>query len=234
MRSEWRPVPYNELPLLVAHWNGHNDRTAPKWAKSKLSVLDVVNNHQNFTTLADIQETDDQFLLKITSANGLNFCTRLEIKMGLDPASGMPDNVVIYETTTDKSTGHKLMGTVLFPATHMSQVILSMDDLLTKEFPPLKDDKLLTDMVLFHTDFTEYSGHHHHITFQMRLMVVSVHGTKGIERMIRLKQMNTNKESIVQFPWVHLPRVLELWRGFQKDMRCQLNLARGETPVTSL
>ena len=226
-RNVWKPLPFRELPLSVTIWNGINDRTVPKWATLPLSVLDIVNNYQNFTTYADVTETDDQFLLKITSANGLNFETRLEIKAGLDQATMMPDIVIVYETSTDRASNYKTVGTAPFPASHLNSVILALENLMAMPLPPFQEDKYLTDMVLYKTDFTEFTGAK--ITFQMVLHVVSVTGTNGNERMIRLKQMDIKRDNIVQFPWTHLPRVLQLWKGFHNDAKTQVNLAKRES-----
>ena len=215
----WLPLPFHQLPTSLSLWDGKNVKTAPKWATRSNSILNVSNHVENFTTKLDVTSTEDHFLLKIASANGVNFETRLEIKMGLNQATMLPDIVVIYETSTDRMTGFKNVGTTPFPAFHLMQILLAMEDLMAKEFPPLTEDRNLTEMTLFKTDFTEFSGAK--ITFQMQLQVVSIVGMMGMERMVRLKQMDQSRDNIVQFPWIHLPRIQKLWWNFYEDSKMQ-------------
>ena len=217
---EWHPIPFPQLPTVCHFWDGQNLRSAPKWATKTNSILDVANNWENFTTKKDIVETDNQFLLKITSANGVNFDTRLEIKMGVNSATMMPETVVVYETSTDRMTGYKQIGTIPLPAFQLMSILLAMEDLMAKPFPPVSDDRFLTEMTLFSTDFIEYAGPR--ITFQLQLQLVSVTGTAGTERMVRLKLMESPRDNIVQFPWVHLPRIHRLWWSFHEDAKKQI------------
>ena len=183
-------------------------------------------SRQNWTLY---QLTEDHFLLKIASANGVNSETRLEIKMGLNQATMLPDVVVVYETSTDQMTGFKNVGTTPFPACHLMAIILAMEDLMAKEFPPMTDDRNLTEMSLFKTDFTEFSGAK--ISFQMQLQVVSIVGMMGMERMVHLKQMDQQRDNIVQFPWIHLPRIQKLWWNFYEDPKLQTIVSQNNSEI---
>ena len=217
IHQKWLPVPYSHLPDTVMIWDGKNHKQAPYWANKKCSVVEAVNS-TNYTTKSDVDQTEDLYLTKTTLANGVNFDTRLEIKMGLEAGTQFPDVVIIHETSTDKMTGLKRHDTVPFPARLLGSVMLAMQDLLLMELPPMVDDKLLTEMSLWSTDFTEFEGSH--VTFKLQLQIVHIHGMSGTERMVRLKHIDLS-ENIIQFPWLQLPRIHRLWWNFYEDAKTQ-------------
>ena len=215
----WTPVPFARLPESMMYWDGKNSRTAPNWAAKDISALEVVNR-ESWTTKTDILETEDHFLLKITPAHGVNFDTRVEIKMGLQTDTNLPEAVSIFETSIDRMTSFKYVSSITFSHNHLLSMLLALQDLMTQKFTPLLEDKLRTDMTLWKTNFTEYDGAH--VRFDMQLQLLSIHGTTGTERMVRLQRMDTGASKFqIQFPWLHLPRIHKLWWGFYEDAKKQ-------------
>ena len=176
-------------------------------------------NHKSWTTKKDIQEKEDHHLLKITPAHGVNFDTRIKIKMGLDKDTLLLDMVYIYESSMDRMTSYKTVSSILFQSNHLLSLVLALQDLMTQSFTLFSEDKFCTDMNLWRTNFTEYGAT---VLFDMQLQLLSVHGTTDTERMVRLQRMDAGQtQFLIQFPWLHLPRIHRLWRGFFENAKTQ-------------
>ena len=225
--KKWNMLPFEQLPEKMVFYDGHNSKGAPKWALKTASILDISNVY-NFTTKRDIIDTEDSYLHKITPTNGVNFDTRLEIRMGLTPDKEMPDIVLVYESSVDRATTYKQQAQTPFPFCFLSGLLLQMDTLLTSTFPPTDDDKSRTEMTLWSTDFMETDGKTGRTVFHMQLQLATINGSTGLERMVRIKQTNQDvaHTNIIQFPWVHLPRVHKLWHRFYEDSKQQVAKAK--------